>query len=93
MRSLHFQIPIFVLNHDRHLVGETLVQMRWNYDTGGLCLECNVKMVIAGKPARRNIAKHTTHHRAQCFLHHVIVRNQAVGMIFAHWRLVDCEAC
>jgi imidazoleglycerol-phosphate dehydratase len=93
MLSLDLQIPIFMLQHDGHLVGKTLVQMRWNDDAGGLRLECDVEMMVARKPACRDIAQHTPHHRAQCLLHHIIIGNQAVDMLFAHARLVDCEVC
>ena len=91
MFGLYLQIPIFMLQHDCHFVGETLVQVLWNDDAGDLRLEGDIEMMVAGKPARRDIAKHTADHRAQCFLHHVIIRNQAIGMLFAHPRLVDCE--
>jgi imidazoleglycerol-phosphate dehydratase len=49
-------------------------------------------MMLSGKPACRNIAEHAADHGAQCLLHHVVVGNQAVDMLFTHRRFVDREA-
>ena len=68
------------------------MQMRWDDDTGHLCLECDVEMVVTWEPACRNIAQYAANHCAQCFLHYIIVGNQAVDMLFAHYGLVDCAA-
>lgn len=91
MFGFDLQIPIFMLQDDGHFVGKPLMQVRRDNDAGCLCLERDVEMMVAGQSACGNIAKHTTHHRTQCLLHYVIIGNQAVGMLFAHARLVDCE--
>ena len=91
MVRLYLQIPIFVLEHDGHFVRKAFVQMLRDGNAGGLRLEGDVEMMVAGKPACRNIAEHATDHRAQCLLHHIVVGNQAIDMLFAHARLVDRE--
>ena len=92
MMRLDLQIPVFVLHDDSHFIGKALVKMLWDNDAGCLGLECDVEMMVAGKPACRDIAEHAANHRAQCFLHHIIIGNQAIGMLFAHARLVDCAS-
>jgi imidazoleglycerol-phosphate dehydratase len=92
MFGLDLQIPIFVLEHNRHFVGEAFVQMLRNRNARRLGLERDIEMMVPGKPARRDIAQHTADHGAQCLLHHVVIGNQAVDMLFAHARFVDCEA-
>jgi imidazoleglycerol-phosphate dehydratase len=82
-----------MLQHDGHFIGEALVQMRRDDDARGLRLKGDVEMMFARQPACRDIAKHAPHHRAQCLLHHVIIGNQAIGMLFAHCRLVDRDVC
>ena len=78
-----------MLNDDSHFIGKPLVKMLWDNDAGRLRLKCDVEMMVAGKPACRDIAEHAANHSAQCFLHHIVIRNQAIGMLFAHARLVD----
>lgn len=90
MLGFYLQIPIFMLKHDRHLVRKPLVQVLRYRNSRGLGLECNIEMMIAWKPARRNIAKYAADHSAQCLLHHVVIGNQAIDMLFAHGRFVDC---
>ncbi len=91
MLGFDFQIPIFMLQHDGHFIWETLMQMRRDNYARYLRLECNKEMMVAGEPVRRNIAKHSADHGAQCLLHYIVIGNQAIGMLFTHWRLVDCE--
>jgi imidazoleglycerol-phosphate dehydratase len=91
MLCFDFQIPIFMLQHDGHFVGETLVQMCRYHDSGGLRLKRDVEMMVAWEPPRRDIAQHAPHDGTQCFLHYIIIGNQAVDMLFAHACLVDCE--
>ena len=91
MLGLDLQVPIFVLEHDGHFIGEALVQMLRDRHAGRLRLESNVEMMIAGEAIQRNIAEHTADHGAQCLLHHVVIGNQAIGMLFAHARVVDCS--
>ena len=89
MVRLNFQVPIFVLQNDRHLIRESFVQMGRNGNSGRLCFESNIEMMVARKAVKRNIAQHTTHNGAQCLLHNVVIGNHAVEMLFTHWRLVD----
>ena len=91
MFGLDLKVPIFVLQNDRHFVGETLVQMLRDDYARGLGLECNVKMMVARQAVQRNVAEHSADHRTQRLLHDVIVGNQAIGTLFTHRLLVDCE--
>ncbi len=91
MLGLDLQVPIFVLQHDGHLVGKALVQMRRDNNARGLGFEGDVEMMVTGKAVQRHIAKYAANHRAQCLLHHIVIGNQAIGMLFTHCRLVDCE--
>lgn len=91
MFGLDLKVPIFVLKHDGHFIGETLVQMLRDDNARGLRLECNVKMMVAGQAVERNVAEHSANHCAKCLLHDVVIGNQAIGTLFTHWRLVDCE--
>ena len=84
MFRLHLQVPIFVLEHNGHLVREAFMQMLRNGNAGGLSLKSNVEMMVAGQAIAGDIAEHTAHHRAQCLLHNVIIRNQAINMLFSH---------
>ena len=59
--------------------------MARNLDPGGAGLEGDVEMMVAGQPpGRLDLAKHPPNHRAQRLLHDFVVRNQAVGRLFAH---------
>ena len=92
MMRLDLQIPVFMLDHYRHLIGETLVQMGRDRHARRLGFKRNVEMMVARKPASRNIAEYASNHRAQCFLHDVVIGNQAINMLFVHARLVDCAS-
>jgi len=92
MLGLDLQIPIFVLKHDGHFVWKALVQVHRDHHAGRLGFESNVEMMVARQAVQRDIAEHATNHRAQCLLHHVVIGNQAIGMLFTHARLVDCDA-
>jgi imidazoleglycerol-phosphate dehydratase len=91
MIAFDFQIPIFVLEHDGHFVRETLVQMGWYRNPLSLRFKGDVEMMVARQAVQSNIAQYATNHSAQCLLHHVVIGNQAIGMLFAHPRLVDCS--
>jgi imidazoleglycerol-phosphate dehydratase len=92
MLGFDLQIPIFVLEHDGHFIREAFVQVRRDRNSGGLRLEGDVEMMVARQPPCRDVAEHATNHGAQCLLHHVIIGNQAVDMLFTHGRFVDREA-
>jgi imidazoleglycerol-phosphate dehydratase len=92
MIALNFQIPIFMLEDDGHFVGKPLMQMGRYRNARGLRLESDIKMMVAGQAVLRHIAKHAANHRAQSLLHYIVIGNQAIGMLFAHACLVDCEA-
>jgi imidazoleglycerol-phosphate dehydratase len=68
------------------------MQMRRDDNARGLCFERNVEMMVAGKAVQRDIAQHAADNCAQCLLHHIVIGNQAIGMLVTHCRLVDCEA-
>ena len=84
----HVQVPELVLQHDGHLVGETLAQIRRNRDTRGMGLEGDVEMVRAGQfaAALLDFAQHPADHRTQGFLDDGIIGDQAVGRVVAHAR-------
>ena len=84
MFGLDLQIPIFVLQDNRHFVGEAFVQMLRNGNAGGLSLESNVEMMVTWKPVTRNVTQYAANHRTQRLLHNVIIRNQAINMLFGH---------
>ena len=92
MIGLNLQVPLFVLEHDRHFVGEALMQMLRDRNSGRLSLESYIEMMIAGQSVTGDVAKHASYHGTQCFLHYVIIGNQAVDMLFTHECLVDCGA-
>ena len=62
------------------------MQMLRNGNAGGLRLESDVKMMVARQAIAGDIAEHTAHHGAQCLLHNIIIRNQAINMLFGHDR-------
>ena len=47
MLCLYLQVPIFVLEHNGHLIREAFMQMLRNGNAGGLCLESDVEMMVA----------------------------------------------
>src|SRR3546814_2336958 len=49
MILLDAEVPKTVLQHDRHFVGEFGDQMRGDVDPGGLCLEGDIEMMLAGQ--------------------------------------------
>ena len=87
MLGPNLKVPIFMLQDDRHLVREALHQMHRDRNPGRAGLEGDVKMMFAGKAARRHIAEHTADHSAQRLLHDVVIGNQAVGCIVGHTRI------
>jgi imidazoleglycerol-phosphate dehydratase len=87
MFSLHFQIPIFVLQNDGHFIGETLHQMHGDVHARRAGFEGDVEMMLTRQAIGRNIAQNPAYHRTQCLLHHVIIGNQAFGALVAHARL------
>ena len=93
MFGFSLQVPIFVLQHNGHFVGEAFVQMLRNGNARCLRLERDVEMMVAGQAIARDIAQHAANDGAQCLLHDVIIRNQAIYMLFGHGHLVDCRAC
>lgn len=91
MLRLDLQVPIFVLQHDRHLVGKALVQVLRDGNTRRLSLEGDIEMMVARQPIHRDIAEHAANHSAQRLLHYIVIGNQAIDMLFAHARFVDRE--
>ena len=92
MLGLDLEVPIFVLEHNCHFVREALVQMLRNGDARGLSLESYIKMMVAGQPVARHVTEDAADHCAQRLLHNVIIRNQAINMLFGHPCKVDCRA-
>ena len=93
MFGLNLQVPIFVLQHNGHFIGEAFVQILRDGNTRRLRLERDVEMMVAGQAIARDIAQHAANDGAQRLLHYVIIRNQAIYMLFGHGLLVDCRAC
>ncbi len=78
-----------MLQDDSHLIGETLVQMLRNRHARRLGFKCNVEVMVARKAAARNVAQNATNYGTKGFLDHIVIGNQAIGMLVAHARLVD----
>jgi imidazoleglycerol-phosphate dehydratase len=89
MLVANLQVPIFMLEDDGHFVRETLHQVHGDRNTRRAGLEGDVEMMLAGKPAGRDIAQNATDDRPQRLLHDIVVGNQAIRGILAHARLVD----
>ena len=84
MLGLNLQVPIFMLKHNGHFIGEAFVQMLRNGNARGLSFESDVEMMVARKAITRNIAQHAANNSAQCLLHNVVIRNQAINMLIGH---------
>src|SRR3546814_1416200 len=70
MILLDAEVPKTVLQHDRHFVGEFGDQMRGDVDPGGLCLEGDIEMMLAGQAVIAfDLAQHAADHGAQRVLH------------------------
>ena len=92
MLGFHLEVPIFVLEHNCHFVREAFVQMLRNGYARGLSLESYIKMMVAGQPVACHVTEDAADHCAQRLLHNVIIRNQAINMLFGHCCKVDCRA-
>ena len=84
MLGLNLQVPIFMLKHNGHFIGEAFVQMLRNGNAWGLSLESDVEMMVARQAVTRNIAEHAANNGAQCLLHNVVISNQAITMLIGH---------
>src|SRR5690606_7822898 len=83
------QVPELVLQHDRHFVGKAFAQVLGDGYARRAGLEGDVEVVVAGQRAAAALdrAEHAPDYRAQRLLHDLVVRDQAVGRLFAHARV------
>src|SRR3546814_19595628 len=81
------QVPVAVLEDDRHVGWLFGGQMGRNSDRWGLLIEGDVKMMLAGQAvAALDLRQHAADHGAQRVLHDFIVGNQAVADFVTHGR-------
>ena len=86
------EIPIFVLEDDRHLVRETFPQTGRNGDAWRTRLEGDVEVMDAGQPFARDLTEDAADNSAQGILHDLVIGNQAVEWGLAHKRCGERSA-
>src|SRR3546814_4566231 len=73
------QVPIEILDDDRHLVGKALQQMLWDIHAGRARAEGDVEMMGSGQAACfLHLAKDAADDGAQGVLHDLVIGNKAV---------------
>ena len=82
----YLKIPELVLQHDRHLVRETVLQMRRDRYAFRTRFEGDVEMMRARQFAATmlNFSQDTANHGAERFLDDLVIRDQAVRGFISH---------